>query len=55
MKYLILINHRHDTYNRHWIICDTLERAKKVAYEYDKDNQFHTEIYEMPQKDLRYA
>ena len=44
-KFLILAVDRYDHYNRHFVWCDTLERAKKVAQEYNKNNKFTTEIY----------
>ena len=47
MRYVVLISRRDDSYDRHWVTRNTFEEAKKVASEYDKDNRFVTEIYEI--------
>lgn len=47
MKYVVLIARRDDSYDRHWITRPTLEAARKVASEYERDNRFNTEIYEI--------
>jgi hypothetical protein len=44
-KFLILVVDRYDHYNRHFVWSDTLERAKKIAQTYEKDNKYSTEIY----------
>jgi len=46
-KYVILIANRYDSYTRR-----SLEEANAVANEYEKDNKFQTEIYEISE-DLR--
>lgn len=46
-KYVILISRRDDNYDRHWVTRPTLEEAEKVSFQYEKDNQFNTEIYEI--------
>lgn len=46
-KFVILIVSRYDHYDRHWVTRPTLEEAKKVAFEYNKDNRYNTEIYEL--------
>ena len=53
MRYVILISNRSDYYDRYWATRDTLEEARKVAHEYDKDNKYLTSIYEIG-KDIRY-
>jgi hypothetical protein len=47
MKYVVLIARRDDCYDRHWVTRDTLEAARKVASEYERDHKFNTEIYEL--------
>lgn len=44
-KYLLLIWDRYDIYNRHWIKCETLERARALAHDYSKDHKYTVEIY----------
>lgn len=45
--YIILIDNHYDIYDRHWVKCESLERAKKLAYEYTKDYQYNAHIYEL--------
>lgn len=53
-KYVILIANRYDSYDRYWVTRRSLEEANDVANEYEKDNNFHTEIYEISEcQDLR--
>lgn len=47
MKYIILVSNRFDIYNRYWVTRPTLEEARKVAYNYTKDNKFIAEIFEL--------
>lgn len=47
MRYVVLIGRRDDSYDRHWVTRNTLEEARKVASEYEKDNRFVTEIYKI--------
>jgi hypothetical protein len=44
-KFLILLVDRHCSYHRNFVWCDTLERAKKLKYEYTKDNKYTAEIF----------
>lgn len=46
-KYVILIVSRYDSYDRYWVTRCSLEEANAVANEYEKGNEFHTEIYEI--------
>lgn len=46
-KFVVLIVSRYDHYDRTWVTRPTLEEAKKVAFEYTKDNHFNIEIYEL--------
>ena len=48
-KYLLLIWDRCDTGNRHYIKCDTLERARALAHTYSVDHKYTAEIYPMPE------
>ena len=46
-QYILLIVNRYDSYDRHWVRCESLERAKKLAYEYTKDNNYTVKICEL--------
>lgn len=48
-KCLLLIWNRSDTYDRHYIECDTLERARALAHTYSADHKYTAEIYPMPE------
>lgn len=45
--FAILISNRFDSYDRYWVRRNTLEEAKKVAFEYTKDNKYLAEIYKL--------
>ena len=45
-KYVLLISDRYDSSNRYWVRESDLDRAKKVAHEYEKYNRV-VEIYEI--------
>ena len=45
-RFIILIVNRYDYYDRYWVSRSTLEEAKKVAFQYEKDHKFTTEIVE---------
>lgn len=47
MKFVVLIANRYDIYDRHWVTRNTLEEARKVSSNYEKDNAYNTEIYEI--------
>ena len=49
MKYVVLIANRYDSYDRHWVTRNTLDDARKVAAEYERDHKYNTEIYEIGQ------
>jgi hypothetical protein len=53
MRYVVLIYKRTEPDNRYHLFRNTLEEARAVAYQYDKDNKFSTSIYEIGE-DLRY-
>lgn len=46
-KFVVLIVSRYDHYDRHWVTRPTLEEAKRVAWEYTKDNRYNIEIYQL--------
>jgi hypothetical protein len=45
--FIVLVTNRFDTYDRYWVRRQTLEEARKVAREYEKNNSHTTEIYEL--------
>ena len=45
--FIILVTNRFDTYDRYWVRRNTLEEAKRVAWEYQKNNTHTTEIYQL--------
>lgn len=45
--FVVLISNRFDSYDRHWVTRPTLEEARKVANNYNKDNKFITEIFQL--------
>ena len=50
--YIILVTSRYDSYERTWVRRNTLEEATKVAQNYEINNDFTCEVYEIG-KDLR--
>ena len=46
-NYIVLIWDRHDTYNRHWVRCETLERAQQISKNYEAGNKWVAEIFEL--------
>lgn len=53
-KYVLLIADRFAPCDdRHWVTRNDLEEAQKLAREYDKDNKFQVDIYEI-EENLRY-
>lgn len=53
-KYVLLIADRFAPYdNRYWVTRNTLEEAQKLAREYERNNEYLVEIYEIT-TNLRY-
>lgn len=46
-EYVVLISNKSDSYDRHWVIRNTLEDALAVAKEYNSDGKYLTSIYQI--------